>query len=64
MNRRPAELNNSKMILPVYYNNGTLIVSAFPACGKSYCYNNYKSLSNINSQEGYSMLDSDSSKYS
>ena len=34
----------------------TFVVSAFPACGKSYCYNNY--------QDKFSMLDSDSSEFS
>lgn len=35
----------------------TIIISAFPACGKSYMYNNYNG-------KPYSMLDSDSSKFS
>lgn len=34
----------------------TIIISAFPCCGKSYCYNHY--------QDSYSMLDSDSSQFS
>jgi hypothetical protein len=34
----------------------TVVISAFPACGKSYAFNNY--------QEHYSMLDSDSSEFS
>ena len=34
----------------------TFIISAFPACGKSYCYNHY--------QDKLSMLDSDSSNFS
>lgn len=34
----------------------TFVISAFPACGKSYCYNNY--------QDKFSMLDSDSSEFS
>ena len=34
----------------------TFVISAFPACGKSYCYNNY--------QDEFSMLDSDSSDFS
>jgi hypothetical protein len=37
-------------------NNGTFVISAFPACGKSYCFNHY--------QDKYSMLDSDSSEFS
>lgn len=35
----------------------TIIISAFPACGKSYMYNNYNG-------KPYSMLDSDSSNFS
>lgn len=35
----------------------TIIISAFPACGKSYMYNNYNG-------KPYYMLDSDSSKFS
>lgn len=38
-------------------NKITIIISAFPACGKSYMYNNYNG-------KPYSMLDSDSSKFS
>jgi hypothetical protein len=34
----------------------TFVISAFPGCGKSYCYNNY--------QDKLSMLDSDSSEFS
>ena len=34
----------------------TIVISAFPCCGKSYCYNNYKN--------DYIMLDSDSSQFS
>jgi hypothetical protein len=34
----------------------TFVISAFPGCGKSYCYKNY--------QEYFSMLDSDSSQFS
>lgn len=34
----------------------TFVISAFPACGKSYCFNNY--------QDKFSMLDSDSSEFS
>jgi len=34
----------------------TFVISAFPACGKSYCYNNH--------QDKYIMLDSDSSEFS
>lgn len=34
----------------------TIVISAFPACGKSWCYNNL--------QDKFSMLDSDSSNYS
>lgn len=34
----------------------TFIISAFPGCGKSYCFNNY--------QDKFSMLDSDSSEFS
>lgn len=34
----------------------TIVISAFPACGKSWCYNNL--------QDRFSMLDSDSSNYS
>lgn len=34
----------------------TFVISAFPACGKSYCFNNY--------QDKLSMLDSDSSEFS
>lgn len=34
----------------------TLVISAFPCCGKSYAYKNY--------QDQFSMLDSDSSEYS
>lgn len=37
-------------------NQGTFIISAFPGCGKSYCYRNY--------QDKFSMLDSDSSDFS
>jgi len=36
--------------------NGTYVISAFPACGKSYCFNNH--------QDEFSMLDSDSSEFS
>ena len=35
----------------------TVVISAFPACGKSYMYNNFNG-------KPYTMLDSDSSKYS
>lgn len=43
----------------------TLIVSAFPACGKTYLYNNQKNLVfNFNGEKiCYSFLDSDSSKF-
>lgn len=34
----------------------TFVISAFPACGKSYCFNNH--------QDKFSMLDSDSSEFS
>ncbi len=34
----------------------TIVISAFPACGKSYCFNHY--------QDSLSMLDSDSSEFS
>jgi hypothetical protein len=34
----------------------TFVISAFPACGKSYCFNNH--------QDKYSILDSDSSEFS
>lgn len=34
----------------------TFVISAFPACGKSYCFNNH--------QDIYTMLDSDSSEFS
>jgi len=34
----------------------TFVISAFPACGKSYCFKNH--------QDKYSMLDSDSSEFS
>jgi len=34
----------------------TFVISAFPACGKSYCFNNH--------QEDFTMIDSDSSKFS
>ena len=34
----------------------TFVISAFPACGKSYCFENY--------QDKFSMLDSDSSEFS
>lgn len=34
----------------------TFVISAFPGCGKTYCYNNY--------QSDFSMLDSDSSNFS
>lgn len=34
----------------------TFVISAFPACGKSYCFENH--------QEEFSMLDSDSSQFS
>lgn len=34
----------------------TFVISAFPGCGKSYCFNNY--------QDEFSMLDSDSSEFS
>lgn len=34
----------------------TFVISAFPACGKSYCFNHY--------QDRFSMLDSDSSEFS
>lgn len=34
----------------------TFVISAFPGCGKTYCFNNY--------QDKYSMLDSDSSDFS
>jgi len=33
----------------------TIVISAFPACGKSYAFNNF--------QDSYSILDSDSSKF-
>jgi hypothetical protein len=36
--------------------NNTFVISAFPACGKSYCFENY--------QSEFSMLDSDSSDFS
>nr|WP_270249159.1 hypothetical protein [Coprococcus catus] len=36
---------------------GTKIISAFPACGKTYAFEKLK-------QKGYTMLDSDSSKFS
>ena len=35
----------------------TIVISAFPACGKSYLYNNYNG-------QPFTMLDSDSSKFS
>lgn len=35
----------------------TIIISAFPACGKSYCFNHFNG-------QPFAMLDSDSSKYS
>ena len=35
----------------------TIVISAFPACGKSYVYRNYNG-------KPYAMLDSDSSQYS
>ncbi len=34
----------------------TFVISAFPVCGKSYCFNNH--------QDKFSMLDSDSSEFS
>lgn len=34
----------------------TFVISAFPGCGKSYCFNNY--------QDKFTILDSDSSKFS
>ena len=37
-------------------NKRTVVVSAFPCCGKTYAFENY--------QDKYSMLDSDSSKFS
>ena len=33
----------------------TIVISAFPACGKTYAFNNF--------QDSYSILDSDSSKF-
>ncbi|GEM_PF-1751248 len=37
--------------------NKTVVISAFPACGKTYAYNTLK-------KDGFSVLDSDSSKFS